>query len=78
MIRQGQSSVASVLIGRHLIKCENNFQLGLVLGLATLIEKSKKLVNCRNNCQLGLGLVTLILSSLVNPVGLVTLMKGQR
>ena len=34
------------------------------------------------NCQLGLGLVTLILSSVVNPntnpVGLVTLMKGQR
>ena len=35
-----------------------------------------------DNCQLGLGLVTLILSSVVNtntnPVGLVTLMKGQR
>ena len=34
------------------------------------------------NCQLGLGLVTLIMSSVVNPdtnpVGLVTLMKGQR
>ena len=34
------------------------------------------------NCQLVLGLVTLILSSVVNPntdpVGLVTLMKGQR
>ena len=37
---------------------------------------------CEYNCQLGLGLVTLILSSVVNPntdpVGLVTLMKGQR
>ena len=34
------------------------------------------------NCQLGLGLVTLILSSVVNPntnpVGLVTLMNGER